>query len=91
MSVTIHLPQILARHAEGARSLSVAGDTVGSVLTALESQHPELGRRVREATAPPNPFVTLYLNDEDIRFLGGNATPVAPGDELSIVSAIAGG
>jgi molybdopterin synthase sulfur carrier subunit len=50
-----------------------------------------LARRIREAAAPPNPFVTIYLNDEDIRFLGGTDTKVAAGDELSIVSAIAGG
>lgn len=91
MSVTIHLPAILSRHAGGSRTLTAAGDTVGAVLRAVEAEHPDLGRRIREAAAPPNAFVTLYLNDEDVRFHGGHDAPVRPGDELSIVSAIAGG
>jgi sulfur-carrier protein len=91
MSVTIHLPAILSRHAGGARTVSAAGGTVAEVLAAVEAAHPDLGRRIREAAAPPNAFVTLYLNDEDVRFQGGAGAPVRPGDELSIVSAIAGG
>jgi molybdopterin converting factor small subunit len=91
MSVTIHLPGILSRHAGGARSVTAEGETVGAVLAAVERLHPELGRRLREASAGPNPFVVIYLNDEDIRFRGGRDATVAAGDELSVVSAIAGG
>jgi molybdopterin converting factor small subunit len=91
MSVTVHLPGILSRHAGGARTISTEGDTVAQVLAAIEAGHPELGRRLREATGGSSPFVTLYLNDEDVRFLGGTQAAVRPGDELSIVSAIAGG
>lgn len=91
MSVIVNLPAILSRHAGGARRVSAAGDTVAAVLASLETAHPELGRRIREATETPNPFVTVYLNDEDVRFHGGAGAPVRPGDELSIVSAIAGG
>lgn len=91
MSVTIHLPAILRRHAGGAAAVSASGGTVAAVLADLDMTHPELGRRIREAAAPPNAFVTIYLNDEDVRFHGGGDAPVRPGDELSIVSAIAGG
>ena len=91
MAVTVHLPGILSRHAGGARTLTADGATVAAVLDAVASTHPELGRRIREATSPAAPFLAVYLNDEDIRFLGGAETAVHPGDELALISAIAGG
>lgn len=91
MSVTIHLPAILRRHAGGVATLSASGGTVAAVLADLDKTHPELGRRIRDAAAPPNAFVTIYLNDEDVRFQGGLDAPVGPSDEIAIVSAIAGG
>ena len=47
--------------------------------------------RLRDADGGPYPFVTYYLNDEDIRFRGGFAAPVREGDEITVVAAIAGG
>jgi sulfur-carrier protein len=91
MAVTVRLPSILSRYAGGARALSLAGGTVGDVLAELGARHPELGQRLTEATDDRNPFVTIYLNDEDVRFLGGTGASVTDGDELSLVPAIAGG
>ena len=91
MSVSIHLPNILARHADGARTLSADGGTVAEVLSAVASRHPALGAKLKEASGEQSPFVTIYLNDEDVRFVGGLAAPVKPGDEVTIVPAIAGG
>jgi sulfur-carrier protein len=91
MAVTVFIPSVLAKHAGGARSVGVEGNTVGEVLTAVGARHPELGSRLVEATAEATAFVTIYLNDEDVRFLSGADTPVADGDELSLVPAIAGG
>lgn len=91
MAVTIHLPSILARHAGGARALESEGATVGEVLATLASRHPELGSRLREASGEPSQLVTIYLNDEDIRFTGGLSAPVKAGDEVTVVPAIAGG
>jgi molybdopterin converting factor small subunit len=91
MSVTINLPSVLARHAGGERALTADGATVAEVLKVLEARHPELGARLREASGDQSPFVTIYLNDEDIRFAGGLAAPVNEGDEVTVVPAIAGG
>jgi molybdopterin converting factor small subunit len=55
------------------------------------SRFPALAPRLRDENGAPYPFVTIYLNDEDIRFLGGFTAPVQPGDELSVVPAVAGG
>lgn len=52
---------------------------------------PELAPRLRDADGRPYAFVTFYLNDEDIRFVGGFDAVVADGDEITIVPAIAGG
>jgi len=91
MAVTVRLPSLLSRFAGGARELSLTAGTVGDVLAELGVRHPELGRRLAEATDDRNPFVTVYLNDEDVRFLGGASASVTDGDELSLVPAIAGG
>lgn len=91
MAVTVRLPSLLSRHAGGARALSLGGRTVGDVLAELGARYPELGQRLAEATDDRNPFVSIYLNDEDVRFLGGAKAPVSDGDELSLVPAIAGG
>lgn len=91
MAVTVSLPAVLARHAGGARTHTVSGATVGEALGAITRDYPELGTRLAQATNPSNAFVAIYLNDEDARFLGGLGTPIRDGDEISVVSAIAGG
>ncbi len=91
MAVTLTIPTVLARHAGGIRAHTVAGATVGEAIGNLVRDYPDLGKRLAEATAPDNAFVAIYLNDEDARLLQGLATPVKAGDEITVVSAIAGG
>ena len=57
----------------------------------MATRFPGLAPRLRDAEGKPYPFVTFYLNDEDIRFQGGFDAPLADGDELTVVPAIAGG
>ncbi len=75
----------------GQRHHLVAGGTIGEAINHLVSGFPELGKRLAEATLPGNAFVNIYLNDDDARFAQGLETPVKPGDEISVVSAIVGG
>ena len=91
MSLTITLPSVLSRLAEGNRSLSAGGDTVGQAVADVTRRFPALATRLVDDAGQPYPFVTFYLNDEDIRFTGGFAAPVREGDELTIVSAVSGG
>ena len=91
MPVTLRIPTVLARSAGGQTVHEVRGATVGDVVADVASRHPELGPRLRDAKGEPYPYVVFYLDDEDIRFRNGFATPVADGAEIVVVPAIAGG
>jgi molybdopterin synthase sulfur carrier subunit len=90
MPITLHLPTVLAKLADG-RVIDAEGETVGEVVADVVARFPALAPRLRDERGEPYPFVTFYLNDEDIRFHGSFGTPVRDGDELTIVPAIAGG
>ncbi len=91
MSVTLRLPAVLAPHAGGEQTVTVAGRSLAEVVDGLAERYPELAQRLRDARGDIYPHVNLYLNDEDVRFLGGFATPVSAGDVVTVVPAVAGG
>ena len=85
------IPTPLRQFAAQRDSVEVAGATAGEVLTALTSQFPDLRKNLFNDEGKLRSFVNVYVNDEDIRYLKKDATPVAAGDTLSIVPSIAGG
>ncbi len=91
MPVTLRLPTVLARSAGGRTVHEARGATVGEVVTDVAERFPELGPRLRDEKGEPYPYVIFYVDDEDIRFQKGFATPVAEGAEIVVVPAIAGG
>ena len=91
MSITVQLPNVLAKQARGLRTVDAVGDTVGEVVTDLVNRFPALESRLRDGDGRQYQFVTFYLNSEDIRLDRGFETPTAHGDELVIVPAVAGG
>ena len=91
MSVTLNLPTVLARLAGGQRTIEAEGATVGDLVSHVAARYPELAPRLRGSDGSPYPYVTYYLNDDDIRLSGGFGAPVRDGDEVIIVPAIAGG
>jgi sulfur-carrier protein len=91
MAVTFSLPTVLARLADGNSTINANGPTLGDVVADIAGRYPRLAPRLRDDAGGPYPFVTYYLNDEDIRFRNGFATPVREGDEITVVAAIAGG
>jgi molybdopterin converting factor small subunit len=91
MPITITLPNVLARLADGHRTVEGAGGTLGDVVADVSTQFPSLRARLVDDAGNPYPFVTYYLNDEDIRFAGGFGATVRDGDEVIIVPAVAGG
>ena len=93
MPITVNLPSILSKLANGARLVQAdaSSKTVRGVVSELADRYPDLGPRLRDHGGEPYPFVTFYLNDDDIRFNGGFDAAVVDGDEVTIVPAIAGG
>ena len=87
----IHIPTPLRPYAGKNAAIEVAGVTVADALRQLTAQYPELQRHLFTDDGKLRAFVNLYLNDEDIRYLNKEATPVHPEDALSIVPSIAGG
>ena len=91
MPITLNLPTVLCKLADGNKTIEAEGATLGDVVKAVAEQYPNLAPRLRDEAGQPYPFVTFYLNDDDIRFNGGFDAVVKDGDEVTIVPAIAGG
>jgi adenylyltransferase/sulfurtransferase len=91
MSITVSIPTPLRSFTAGRDSIELSGDTVGQVLDGLLAAHAGLRRHLIQDDGRLRTFVNLYLNETDIRHLSSTATPVHPGDVLTIVPSIAGG
>ena len=91
MSLNVRIPTQLRTLSGGAGEVQVEGSTVGEALKALDVAHPGMGDRLFDEGGNLRRFVNVFLADEDVRFLEGLATPVADGETLSIVPAVAGG
>ena len=72
-------------------AVTVSGATVGEVLNNLTTQFPDLRKQLFNDEGKVRSFVNVYLNDEDIRYLQKEQTPVSPGDTISIIPSVAGG
>jgi adenylyltransferase/sulfurtransferase len=87
----ILIPTPLRQFTAKRDSVNAPGATVGEVLASLTSEFPDLRKQIFTDEGKLRSFVNVYLNDEDIRYLGKDATPAADGDTLSLVPSIAGG
>ena len=90
MAVTVSVPTILRTHTGGEKSVEAKGATVAEVIDDLESRHPGIAARLVK-DGKLHRFVNIYLNDEDVRYLGQLDTPVKDGDVVAILPALAGG
>lgn len=87
----ILIPTPLRQYAAKSDSVELNAQTVGEALSQLTSTHPELRRHLFTDEGKLRSFVNVYLNDDDIRFLSKEHTPVQESDTISIVPSIAGG
>src|SRR5579864_2547364 len=85
------IPTPLRQYADKHDTVNLDGSTVGEVLTRLTSQYQDLRRQLYSDEGKLRSFVNVYLNDEDIRYLKKEATPVQDNDTIAIVPSIAGG
>src|SRR5712691_4176984 len=88
---TVHLPTPLRPHAGGAASVQVRARTVQEALDGLIEGHPALQKHLFDEQGKLRSFVNVYKNDEDVRYLEKERTPVSDSDALSIIPSIAGG
>jgi adenylyltransferase/sulfurtransferase len=91
MSIKILIPTPLRPYAGKQSIIEVTAQTVGEALNALVVQHPDLRKHLFSDDGKLRSFVNVYLNDEDIRYLSKDATPVKETDIVSIVPSVAGG
>jgi molybdopterin converting factor small subunit len=91
MSVTIEIPTAFRRFTDGAPKVDCTGATVAAALTELTTRFPDLSKHVRDESGQIRQFLNVYLNEEDIRFLGGESCALKEGDRVLLVPSIAGG
>ncbi len=90
MAIEVRIPTILRSYTGGAKSVEGSGSTLSDLLADLESRHGGLRERLVDDGGLRR-FVNVYLNDEDVRFLGGLDAPVKDGDTVTVLPAVAGG
>jgi sulfur-carrier protein len=89
--VTVRIPTQLRSLSGGTSEVEVEAGTVAEALKALDGAHAGFGERLFDDSGALRRFVNVFVADEDIRFLQGIDTPVAEGQVVSIVPAVAGG
>ena len=88
---TVKIPTVLRPQVGGNKEVELGGATVGEVVTALTAAYPSLKSQLLTVDGELNRFVNVYVNGQDVRYLDGLATPVAEGDEVRLLPAMAGG
>ena len=90
MAIEVRIPTILRTYTGGAKAVEGSGATLDELLSNLDKEHAGLRERLIDGEKLRR-FVNVYLNDEDVRFLGGLETPVKDGDTVTVLPAVAGG
>lgn len=91
MAVEVRVPTILRTHTGGEKKVSAEGATLGQAIDDLDRRHPGIKQKLVDEDGSLHRFVNLYVDDEDVRYLGGIDTPLEDGDVVSILPAVAGG
>lgn len=90
MAIEVRIPTILRGYTGGAKSVEGSGSTLAELIANLDGRYDGLGDRLLDDSGLRR-FINVYLNDEDVRFIGGLAAPVADGDTVTVLPAVAGG
>jgi molybdopterin synthase sulfur carrier subunit len=91
MAATVRIPTPLRKLTNEQESVDIESTTVGTALEELEGKFPGIKERLVDEEGEIRRFVNVYVNEEDIRFLENQDTPLKDGDDVSIIPAIAGG
>jgi sulfur-carrier protein len=94
MAIEVRIPTILRTYTGGEKAVSGAGGSLAELIEDLESNHPGIKERLvdtKDGDDDLRRFVNVYVNDEDVRFLGGLGTELSDGDQIVVLPAVAGG
>ncbi len=91
MTKKVRIPTPLRKLTNNEEVVEVSATTIGAAITELQSRYPGIQERLMDENGEVRRFVNVYVNEEDIRFLQNQQTPLKDGDEISIIPAIAGG
>ncbi len=91
MKVTVKIPTAFRRFTGDVNAMECSVASLPELFSQLEERYPGLRPHLRDAAGQVRPFLNVYVNEEDIRFLGGNAYRFKDGDEVMLVPSIAGG
>ena len=90
MSIEVRIPTILRPFTKDQKAVSAAGANLSALINDLDQQYPGIGDRLLENGALRR-FINIYVNDEDVRFLGSLEAQLKDGDSVTILPAVAGG
>ena len=94
MAIEVRIPTILRSYTGGAKTVEGAGDTIADLLSDLDSRHAGIKDRLvdsKDGEIDLRRFVNVYINDEDVRFIGGLDAELSDGDQVVVLPAVAGG
>jgi sulfur-carrier protein len=94
MAVEVRIPTILRTYTGEQKSVEAKGASLSALIDDLESNHPGIKERLvedKDGSPDLRRFVNVYVNDEDVRFLGGLGATVSDGDQVVVLPAVAGG
>ena len=90
MAIEVRIPTILRTYTAGEKAVTADGTSLSALIDDLEANHPGLKERLIE-DGDLRRFVNVYVNDEDVRFIGGLEAELADGDQVVVLPAVAGG
>ena len=91
MAKKVRIPTPLRKLTNNEEVVEVDAGTIAAAITELQTRYPGIKERLMDESGQVRRFVNVYVNEEDIRFLKNQDTPLKDGDEVSIIPAIAGG
>src|SRR4029077_5755590 len=91
MKITVEIPSALRRFTDGVQTIECSSETLPALLGATQQRIAAINKHLRDDSGQVRRFVNIYVNEEDIRFLGGNNYKFREGDRVLVVPSIAGG
>ncbi|MDP9039260.1 MAG: MoaD/ThiS family protein [Acidobacteriota bacterium] len=91
MAIKVLLPTAFTRHTDGRKQLESTAKDLPGLLADIDATFPALGTQIKDEQGKLRKFINIYVNDEDIRFLGGDSYAFQDGDEVMLIPSIAGG